>query len=74
MARVLPTVDQIDRGLVLCVAGARAHLVVVAATAGMPELTAASISAAAGVRAPTVWAVRGTGGAVDGRVRLAGVR
>ena len=26
MARVLPTVDQIDRGLVLCIAGARAHL------------------------------------------------
>ena len=33
-ARILPTVDQIDRGLVLCVAGARAHLVVVAAAAG----------------------------------------
>ena len=26
MARDLPTVDQIDRGLVLCIAGARAHL------------------------------------------------
>ena len=26
MARVLPTVDQIDRGLVLCMAGDRAHL------------------------------------------------
>ena len=33
-ARILPTVDQIDRGLVLCVAGARAYLVVVAAAAG----------------------------------------
>ena len=33
-ARIFPTVDQIDRGLVLCVAGARAHLVVVAAAVG----------------------------------------
>ena len=36
--------------------------------------TTAKGSAVAGVQATTVWAVRGTGGAMDGRVRLAGVR
>ena len=35
VARVLPTVDQIDRDLVLCVAGARAHPVGHAGRAGV---------------------------------------
>src|SRR4051812_48117186 len=38
------------------------------------KTTTAATFAAAGVRATTVWAVRGSGRAVDGRVRLAGVR
>ena len=37
VARVLPTADQIDRGLVLCVAGARVHLAGQAGRAGVAE-------------------------------------